>query len=364
MKIAIEATLAAGTHPTGLGVYVDSLLSALAQKTFREHTFYLLHASEEWNGKDYGKNFIPVSYHFSNSQLQAIMFKLNRVIKQTGADLFHATCTTGVPPACSVPAVTTVHDLFPLTLPGFSRKSRAITRVLFSFCLKNSECFICNSYDTQKALFDYTGRQLKSQVSYLGTQFDSGMTEHPERVQSTPYFFCAGALEKRKNQTALCAGYAAALKVNPDLPDLILAGPDRGDGAEIQKYIAETSGRIKWLDYVDKETLYSLYTHAEVFFFPSKFEGFGIPVIEALKCGTPVICSDIPVLREIAGETAYFVQPDAGSFRECILSFADGKMSLPDADRCKKAASHFNWAHTAEKTVQVYRDIVNRGETG
>ena len=359
MKIAIEATLAAAEHPTGLGVYVDSLLSALAQNQNCSDTFYLLHASEKWNGKDYGRNFIPVSYHCTNSQLFAILFRLDRVLKQIGADLFHATCTTGVPPVCSVPVVTTVHDLFPLSLPGFSWKSKQLFRLLFHWVRKNTARFICNSAVTQSELVKYMGKNVVSDVIYLGSQYDVRNFQTPPSIQFAPYFFCAGALENRKGQVDLCKGYADALKSKPDLPDLILAGPDRGDGAEVRRYMAETSNKIKWLNYVDKETLFSLYSHARVFLFPSKFEGFGIPLIEAMKCGTPVICSDIPVFREIADNAAYFVSPDPESLRECILSYADGKIVLPDSEKCKNIASRFNWVFTAEKTMQVYRNIVD-----
>lgn len=358
MNIAIEATLAAAEQPTGLGVYVDALLSALSQKQNCSDTFYLLHASEKWNGKDYGKNFIPVSYHCTNSQLFAILFRLNRVLKHIGADLFHATCTTGVPPVCSIPVVTTVHDLFPVTLPGFSWKSKMLFRLLFHWTQKNTTRFICNSMDTRNEFCKFAGKPVSAEIIYPGTQFDS-ISAVPDPIQTAPYFFCAGALESRKGQTDLCKGYAAALKIKPDLPDLIFAGPDRGAGDAVRHYIAETSGKIKWLNYVDKETLFSLYSHADAFVFPSKFEGFGIPLIEALKCGTPVICSDIPVFREIAGDVAYYVQTDAESFRECILSYADGKIALPNPEKCKNIASRFKWGFTAGKTMQVYRNIVD-----
>ena len=361
MKIAIEATLAAAEQPTGLGVYVDALLTAFSQKQNCSDTFYLLHASEKWNGKDYGKNFIPVSYHCTNSQLFAILFRLDRVLKHIGADLFHATCTTGVPPVCSIPVVTTVHDLFPVTLPGFSWKSKMLFRLLFHWTQKNTTRFICNSAVTQSELVKYMGKNVVSDVIYLGSQYDVWNVQTPPPIQSAPYFFCAGALENRKGQVDLCKGYADALKSKPDLPDLILAGPDRGAGDTVRHYIAETSGKIKWLNYVDKETLLSLYSHAGAFVFPSKFEGFGIPLIEALKCGTPVICSDIPVFREIADNAAYFVVSAPESFRDVFLAIADQKIAFADRDLCRKIANRFNWSDAAEKTLQVYYHLRNIG---
>lgn len=150
MKIAMDAqTVADQNQRTGLGVYVDSLLREYARSAPKDVDFYLMHTRPQWNGADYGPNFHPVSYRFGRFHSLAILFRLNRVLKEIGADVFHAACTNGIPPHCCCPSVVTVHDLFPLTIPGTPFVQKCFFRLLFAITVKNAGYFICNSRSTQ-----------------------------------------------------------------------------------------------------------------------------------------------------------------------------------------------------------------------
>lgn len=353
MKIAIEASLASAPCPTGLGIYVDSLLSALAENRAltSESTFYLLHSQAEWTGKDYGENFISVSYRFTRSQSASIMLNLNRVLKSLHAELFHATCTVGLPPVLSIPGVVTVHDLFQLTLPEIPFKTRLAMRILFHWTRRNAAFFICNSSFTMRELMKIGIPKQDMKVVPLGSRFPSKNTGR-RNPAGRRYFLCVGAIEPRKGQLMLCRAYMKALKKMPDLPELIFAGTDRGDAAELIR-LAATEPGIQYLGYVDDAKLVELYCGASLFIFPSLAEGFGIPVVEAMNLGIPVLCSDIPVLREIADGLAIFADPDVHSFQQALLS-------LPHNLRSHRIPPVFSWKVNAETTMKIYRRILMR----
>ena len=370
MKIAIEASLASASCPTGLGIYVDKLLQEFAKGDYTASgtTFYLLHHQKVWHGKDYGKNFHPVSYHFSPSQFLAISFRLNKVLEDLKADLFHATGTTGVPHSIKIPAVTTVHDLFPLTLPGSSLKKRILTKILFSWVLKGSKEIISNSEFTRSELFRFGVKGFEPKVIYLDSSLD-----FPERAASTElpllgeplekgFFLCVGAMEERKGQLRLCREYLNALKEDPTLPQLVFAGPDRGDCSRLRS-LAQEEPKIRILDYIQPSHLHILYQNAGFFCFPSLAEGFGIPVVEAMKAGIPVLASDIPVLREIAGGAASFVPLEEGAFAKALLECRknEGK-NLPDREKVMEYALRFSWKENAEKTWAIYKNLLNNGK--
>jgi Glycosyltransferase len=166
-------------------------------------------------------------------------------------------------------------------------------------------------------LIQYGLEAEKLKVIYLGSQFDFENAETSPQYPR-PYYLCVGALEKRKGQVMLCRAYLEALKHKPDLPDLLLAGPDRGEGAQIME-LARQSDKIKRLSYLEKEKLRAFYQHADCLIFPSFYEGFGLPVVEAMKAGIPVLCSDIPPLREIAAGYADLVPPEENAFTKALL---------------------------------------------
>ena len=359
MKIAIEATLAQGPA-TGLGVYVRNLVHELARQA-PEHEFILLHASRRWHGPDFGPNCRPVSY-WCGKQSLAIRIRLNAVLRREKADLFHVTCTTGAPPACAVPVITTVHDLYPCIEPQACGPTfRFFFRHLWGWTLRSSRHFITNSSFTAAELRRLTGVASDRITAIpLAPEPPLPPAEHQEVPGIAPGFFlCLGAVEPRKGQLRLAAAYAEACRQQPDLPELIFAGPDRGNGTALATLLRTPplAGKARWLGTVATPAREWLYANAVAFLFPSAYEGFGIPVLEAMQRGLPVLAADIPPLREIAGTAAMLAPPaDAEAWSNAMLRLADepeirSRFRTAGVER----AATFSWGKTAGETLDCYR---------
>jgi glycosyltransferase involved in cell wall biosynthesis len=368
MIIAVEATLAQGPA-TGLGVYVRNLIRELARQA-PEHTFLLLHASRRWTGPDFGPNCRPVSY-WCGKQSLAIHLRLNAVLRRERAELFHATGTTGAPPACAVPVVSTVHDLYPLAEPQHCRPAfRFFFKYLWGWSLRSSQRFIAVSGFTAAEMQRLSGVPA-GRITVVPIAADS--TEAPDAAPlpaglESGYFLCLGAVEPRKGQTALADAYAEFLRTAPpDSPRLVFAGPDRGAGATLAARLRtpQLAGRALWLGAVDNAAREALYRNARAFLFPSSYEGFGIPVLEAMRRQLPVLCSDIPVLREVAGDAALFAPPgDATGWSTAMRRLAaEPELSARlRADGPIRAAA-FTWAECARRTLAVYAAVAEQGRT-
>ena len=366
MRIGIEATLLCERERTGLGVYVDRLLRALADAAPADMEFVLLHAARAWGGGDYGPRCRPVSYRCGPSQFVAILARLNAVLRRERIDVFHAPANTGLPPRPAVPSVVTVHDLFPLTRPD-SRwwpglKRRLLARALYGWALRGATRIICNSRHTQEEAVRHGVARERTEVVYPASGLDLAANVGPEGMSSVasgmeggagPYFLCVGALEPRKGQVELARAYLAALSARPDLPGLVFIGPDRGDGPAMRELCA-LSPRLRWRGYVVAAELATAYRHAACFLFPSRDEGFGIPVVEARAAGLPIICADIPVLREVAGGGARFVPP--GGWETALREW--------DSPAPAGAAPEFSWAEAARRTAAAYRAAAGSGIKG
>ena len=348
MRIAVEVTFANEEKKTGLSVYTDNLLAALAKEADPEDTFYLLFAQKKWNGRIYGKNFIPVSYACSNSQLVSICFSLNKTLKALNVDLFHVFCNSGVPPTCPVPVLTTVHDLFFLSAKDIPLKTRLILKMMFRWTLRNTKHFISNSETTKKSLHEFGIPEEQITTVYPGVENFA----YPEAASSErkPYFLCVGALEQRKGQTMLAEAYFKAWKDHPDLPDLIFIGPVRGESDPFFSLVDQCP-KIQWLDYIGSKELAEYYANATALFFPSYQEGFGLPLIEAMSARIPVVCSDIPIFREIAEGCVKFVNPDSESFAEALKNFDSQEFDL---EKSLRRAKIFTWKKAAKDLLSLY----------
>jgi glycosyltransferase involved in cell wall biosynthesis len=180
-----------------------------------------------------------------------------------------------------------------------------------------------------------------------------------------PYVLFVGTLEPRKNVVTLVRAYR---QVAPDVPHaLVLTGPDGWFAQEMDRELARPGpGTVVRTGLVDEADLDALYRGADAFAYPSAYEGFGLPVLEALARGVPTIASDIPALREVAGDAALLVEPgDVAELAEALARvLTDAALAQDLRARGPARAAGYSWAATARATLQAYRHVTGSAPVG
>jgi glycosyltransferase involved in cell wall biosynthesis len=169
-------------------------------------------------------------------------------------------------------------------------------------------------------------------------------------LEGARVLLCVAAKRPHKNQGLL----VEALELLPDDVHLVLAGHDEGYGGEVARRAAElgVSRRTHLLDYVSAGELEALWAMAWCAAFPTLAEGFGLPVLEAMRRGVPVACSDLPVLREVGGEVPHYFDPDEPSSAASAIRAAAGDAAAAASGR--DHAARFSWRETARRHWEVY----------
>jgi glycosyltransferase involved in cell wall biosynthesis len=285
-------------------------------------------------------------------------------------DLLHATNPVAVPPAATrQKLVVTVHDLAFVSSPElFPPTWRWLYRSGMRAATKRADAIITPSRATADDLLARTEvRPDRVHVVPLAASLPSfpSAGEDPDHAADRspipgPYVLFVGTLEPRKNLVRLVRAYRKA--VGTALPHaLVLAGPMGWKSEALEAELALAGpGTIVRTGSVDGVDLDALYRGAAAFAYPSLFEGFGLPVLEAMGRGVPTIASDIPPIREVAGDAAFLVHPES----EEDLAAAIERVLTDDAfaaDLRRKGpirASGFTWDATAEGTLAVYRKVL------
>jgi glycosyltransferase involved in cell wall biosynthesis len=260
-------------------------------------------------------------------------------------DLLHCP-TQRAPTRSPVPLVVTVHDLAVLRHPlAFNRWTRQYTRVMLPRVVRRADRLIAVSEFTASELVAVLGApraKIRVVPNGVGDPFSAGGP-----AAEGDYVLCVSTLEPRKNLSRLVEGFEqAALGC-----ELWIVGA-RGWGD-----VRLGGARVRWLGRVPDDRLAQLYRGARCLAYVSLYEGFGLPVLEAIACGTPVVAADIPALREVAGAAAIFVDPlDAVSIASGLREASRRRDELAPAGR--ERARGFTWAETARRTAEVYREAV------
>lgn len=186
--------------------------------------------------------------------------------------------------------------------------------------------------------------------------------QDPEPWQEHPYFLYVGRIEAKKNLHLIIDAFAELKRVKkiPDAMQLLLVGRRGYQSEAILKAAREKgSGAIRYLPWVPSETLQELYRNATAFLFPSLYEGFGFPLLEALSYGVPVIASDIPSLREIGGSAPVFVAPTVDGFREAMAAVASRTPTEGERTQWKAHTTQFSWESAAKQTLTVLENALS-----
>ncbi len=175
-----------------------------------------------------------------------------------------------------------------------------------------------------------------------------------------PYILYVGTIEGRKNVDLLLKAFSSLLDQGFQ-HSLVLAGKRGWRTARFDRALSgfKDRSRVQLTGYVDDNALPVLYRHADVFAYPSLYEGFGLPPLEAMACGTPVVCSSSSSLPEVVGDAGILVKPgDADMLAQTlaqVLSSVNLRESL--SLRGRERASKFSWKKMVESTVSVYKDV-------
>ena len=270
-----------------------------------------------------------------------MLWALPRLLRRAGAALVHTQYAVPVRSPC--PAVVTIHDLsFEHGSAHMALKDRLVFRRVVPRAARGAKRVLTVSERTRSDLVELYGLP-PEHVVVTPNGVDPAFTPSNSLLLGA-YVLAVGAVQQRKNQTA---GLAAADAVS--LP-LVVVGPvkDEALAARLRAGGADLRG------YVSQEELAELYRGAACLVQPSRFEGFGLPVLEAMASGTPVVALDEPALREVAGDAAVFVDED---------HFADGvRRAVAEREQLVAAglerARSFSWRATAERTLEVYREAL------
>lgn len=301
-----------------------------------------------------------------DSDLHRLFAGLSRWAKRMGADGAHL--TYHAPFWSRLPYVVTIHDVSYRTHPSYHRprnvllqtvlgalsawRARAVITVS-AFChaeiLRVYPFLKDRLFVTPEAADGHWAPRMPDAAAAVRRRWGIG-----ER-----YVLWAGGMQPRKNPLRLVEAFLRATQEDK-MTQLVLAGTHTtATGARLKQQFAEPirQGRVILTGYVDDETLACLYGGCVAFTFPSLYEGFGLPVLEAMQCGAPVITSNVTALPEVAGDAALLVDPtDTDAIAHAIRRvLAEPELRATLRARGFKRAAQFSWAQTAQLTAEAYR---------
>lgn len=255
--------------------------------------------------------------------------------------------------------VVTVHDLIPLRFRQFS-PLKLYYRYYVPQVLAQAQHVICNSQTTANDLIDRFGIRA-AKITPIPLAYDSNQFYPLPNTQVGNYFLYIGRHDPYKNLHRLIEAFAALPRKQND--QLWLAGSaDPRYTPHLQRQVEELnlSAQVKFLGYVSAQALPRLVNEAIALVFPSLWEGFGLPVLEAMACGTPVITANISALREVAGEAAILINPyNTRELTDALLAVAtDSALRSRLSQLGLERASQFSWAKTGQATVAILKQFL------
>lgn len=295
--------------------------------------------------------------------------------REVGADVAHVPYWGG-PLQSPIPLVVTVHDLTTMLVPEYRRPFRArFYNALVTAGARGANHILTDSVAGKQDIIYHLGiQEEKVTPIYLaaGPEYQPGENSLVDlavlKKYNIPDFYVLylGGYELHKNVTTLLLAWSYVGQALGDDYPLVLAGrkptkvndiyPDYDD--YIRKLHIENY--VQWIGFVDEEDKPVLYRNAETFVFPSRYEGFGLPVLEALSSGVPVVTTDAGSLPEVVGEAGFTVDPDAA--REMagaiIASVIQENLAADLRRKAEKQAANFSWEKTATETVLVYDRVI------
>lgn len=364
----------------GIGTYIRNLVRALGSLDPDSRYFLISHAADEHELPELPPNFEIAFYEGSDTRLtEHIAFPL--FLRRFWADVYHIPLNV-VPLFMPKPYVVTVHDMSSLLFDDGRAEKRRFRRYQFRRGLERAERVIAVSNATLRDIDDLFGIR-GEKVCRIYNAPDPRFLDVAEGLPSDllektleryqirrPFILYVGTIRPQKNIPRLVEAFAVLrgeLESHPELSDLrlIIIGDEISRHPAVRRTVIQTrmEDAVRFLGFVPFNTLRVFYATASAFVFPSLYEGFGLPPLEAMACGTPVVTSNVSSLPEVVEDAALLVNPEnvfeiARGIRE-VLTNPQLRSEL--IQKGFRQIRKFSWEQTAREVLEVYRQIALRG---
>ncbi|MFH1277371.1 MAG: glycosyltransferase [Candidatus Eisenbacteria bacterium] len=363
-RVGIDARKA---HDFGIGTYIRNLVTGLSRiDPDREYVVFQNSAeTAEW-----GENILPVADDSPKYSLRELV-SLPLQMQRHRIDLFHSPHYV-LPVARPCRAVVTIHDLIHLFYPP-SRAAGAYAKAMMIAATRSASRVITvsrASRDDIVRVLRVNPEKVHVICNAVSGRFhlrDRG--EAREEVARTigverEFVLCVSNCLPHKNLDRLVHAFAG-LRRRGFEGDLVLAGVGEGAAPDLVRAAADLGlgDHVRFPGFVSEEFLPVLYSGARLFVFPSLYEGFGLPPLEAMACGIPVVVSDTPAITEVVGEAGLRVDPRSVEAIESGMARLLEDRDLHDryAREGRRRAAEFSWEETARRTLAVYREVIGHG---
>lgn len=363
---------------TGVAQYVFALLRAFQQAN-SDHQFRLFVLEEDrslFAGFDDRFEIVPVAEEF-RSPIKNIRWHqtlLPRLARELDLDLLHVPSYRRLVWSSSCPRVGTIHDLAPFRVSKKYDLARMFygRYVVKQFARKQTRIIAVSENTARDIEQFFRIPRSRMRVIHNGLEHDRFFVRNREQALADvtakfglnkPFFLYVARLEHPgKNHTRLIEAFEQFKQQTKSDWTLAFGGSDWHGAEVIHERINRSPCRadIRPLGFITNEDLPTLYSAASTFIYPSLYEGFGMPPVEAMACGCPVICSDRGSLGEVVGDAARIVDPeDIASIAEALKSFhQDPAERASFVQRGLRRAKEFSWERTARETLEVYQNAL------
>lgn len=362
MRFSVDAH-AIGCHLTGNEVYIRNLLKQFTR--IDRDSEFVAYVSKPGAPEQLPN---PIATRWvSENPYKRLGLDIPRLVRQDRPDLLHVQYTG--PLFCGVPVVTSVHDVSYLECPQYFTPFRAWQlRHTVKRTVNSAACVLTPSEFSRTAILRNYGiderkvivvhnavssrfRPIEREVARAAVRRKTGL--------NVPFVLTVGDLQPRKNHLGLLRAFEEMKRAHPQLPHhLLFVGKETWYSKELHAAVMKSSiaGRVHFTGFVEDDELVHFYAACDLFVFPSFYEGFGLPILEAMACGRAVACSNSSAMPEVADSAAILFDPHSttsiGQAMKDILLDAELRTRLERLG--SQRASAFSWEKAAEKTLNAY----------
>ena len=367
MRIGLNAQILTDGR-TGVTRYAHNVIRLLP-KVGQNHEFVIFGNSPDLKYEEKNVIFVPTSKGV-NSSVKRIFWEqiiLPQLAKKWNIDLMFYPDHTSSLWSKKIAQAIVLHDLAPIAMPGtFNRFRRLYKQLAIAHSVQDAKVILTDSYATKaEALRFFPGIGPKINVVHLGLENSIERVTNQELLSNIrkryalqdPFLLFVGTLEARKNVPRIIKAFAHGRRKFGWNHTLVLAGTMGYGYKEIKRTIIEehVHENITLTGYIRDEELYGLYSLADIFIYPSLYEGFGFPPLEAMRCGCPVIVSNTTSLPEVVGDAGLYINPydETSMITQINCLIQDDILKRNLIQKGKERSVQFTWEKTVKNTLDV-----------